>query len=273
MCSARVFPLPRYRLLLEYDGSHFSGWQRQPDQATVQGVLEQQLLPLCGHPVLVVGAGRTDAGVHALGQVAHFDTPHPRDPQVFVRALNATTPEQVTVLKCQEVTDDFHARFSARYREYHYRLHLRPTPSAIQRHRSWHIGRPLDINAMLQAGHSLLGIHDFSAFRAASCQAKSPIRNLYRLEISRHNDELTMIFGANGFLHHQVRNMVGSLLQTGTGRWSAQQFHQVFASRNRNLAAATAPPWGLYLTRVAYEGDSLEPACAFAREPNLTLQR
>ncbi|MBF0423289.1 MAG: tRNA pseudouridine(38-40) synthase TruA [Magnetococcales bacterium] len=246
--------MPRFRLLLEYDGSQFSGWQRQPLRETVQGVLERQLGVLCGHPVTVTGAGRTDAGVHALGQVAHFDTAHPRESEVYVRALNATTPEGLTILECTEVSSEFHARYSARYREYLYCLYLRPEPSAIQRHRMWHVGRFLDLTTMTRAGQILLGTHDFSAFRAASCQARSPIRTLLRVDMVQKDQEVHLIFGGNAFLHHQVRNMVGSLVQTGLGRWSVQQFEYVFRGKDRTQAAATAPPWGLYLTRVAYEG-------------------
>jgi len=247
--------LPRYRLLLEYDGGHFFGWQRQPHVATVQGHLEQRLGVLCGHPVQVVGAGRTDTGVHALGQVAHFDTSNPRAGDVFVRALNATTPRSLTVLACCQVPPEFHARYSARYREYLYRLHLRPQPSALNRERLWHVGLPLDAVAMEKAASVLLGTHDFSAFRAASCQSKSPVRVMYRLELIQREAELHLVFGANGFLHHQVRNMVGSLVQVGSGRYSVQQFEKIFISRDRTQAAATAPPWGLYLTRVDYAGE------------------
>ncbi|MBF0174802.1 MAG: tRNA pseudouridine(38-40) synthase TruA [Magnetococcales bacterium] len=247
--------MPRFRLLLEYDGGPFSGWQLQPGLETVQGVLEQRLEVLCGHPVRVIGAGRTDTGVHALGQVCHFDTFNPRAADVYVRALNAAFRVRLTVLECREVAADFHARHSARYREYLYRIHLRPQPSALEQGRMWHVGRPLDRVAMEEASRVLLGTHDFSAFRAASCQSRSPIRQMKRIEWIDGDQELRIVFGANGFLHHQVRNMVGSLVAVGLGRWSVPRFREVFDHRDRTRAAATAPPWGLYLTRVEYEGE------------------
>ncbi|MBF0108389.1 MAG: tRNA pseudouridine(38-40) synthase TruA [Magnetococcales bacterium] len=250
--------MPRYRLLLEYDGGRFFGWQWQPRLETVQGVLEERLAVLCGHAVRVIGAGRTDTGVHALGQVCHFDTSCGRSAEVFSRALNAALRERIAVLECREVGPEFHARYSARLREYLYRIHLRAAPSCLEQGRMWHLGRRLDQDAMIRAGGILLGSHDFSAFRAASCQSRSPIREMRRIEIIEKDQELRIIFAANGFLHHQVRNMVGSLVFVGLGRWSVSRFEDVFRSRDRTRAAPTAPPWGLYLTRVDYETTVIE---------------
>ncbi|MBF0370377.1 MAG: tRNA pseudouridine(38-40) synthase TruA [Magnetococcales bacterium] len=244
--------MARFRLLLEYDGSGFYGWQRQPDGLTIQGALEEALGSLCGHAVQVTGSGRTDSGVHALGQVAHFDTSRPRSPEVYVRALNALTPKRISIRSAEAVGEDFHARFQATYREYHYRLLNRSTPSALDRNRVWHLSFPLDIQIMIEALSLLKGTHDFSAFRAAACQAKSPIRTLYRGEIIQQGDELRIILGANAFLQHMVRNIVGSLVLVGRGGWDLDRFQEVFESRDRTQAAATAPPVGLYLARVTY---------------------
>ncbi|MBF0152128.1 MAG: tRNA pseudouridine(38-40) synthase TruA [Magnetococcales bacterium] len=248
----RLLPTTRFRLDIEYVGEAFSGWQRQAFGITLQGVLEEALARLCGHAVTLVAAGRTDAGVHALGQVAHFDTSCPRPEKVLLRAINATTPPDLTVLRVTQVSNAFHARHAARHREYLYRLSDRETPSALDRGRVWHHPATLDEKAMRRAARILLGTHDFSAFRAARCQAKTPVRTLSRMEIHRSNDEIRVILGADGFLHHMVRNIVGSLVLVGQGKRSIAWFENVLASRDRTLAGATAPPHGLYLNRVLY---------------------
>ena len=244
--------MPRFRIVLEYDGGGFSGWQRQPGQVTVQGVLEAALLRLCGHPISLVGAGRTDAGVHAAGQVAHFDTSRPRSPDVFVRALNANTPGGVTVLSAHAAPDHFHARYSATYREYAFRIFTRPQAPTLEQKRVWHHPGHLDPDAMGKATAQLLGTHDFSAFRAAACQAKNPVRTITRADVNPNGKEICIHLGANAFLQHMVRNVVGSLTLVGRGKWSPEKFQTVLFGRDRTLAGPTAPPWGLYLTRVCY---------------------
>ncbi|MBF0137558.1 MAG: tRNA pseudouridine(38-40) synthase TruA [Magnetococcales bacterium] len=242
----------RFRLDIEYAGEGFAGWQRQASGTTLQGVLEDALARLCGHPVTLMGAGRTDAGVHALGQVAHFDTCRPRPEKVLVRALNSTTPPAVTVLRAVQVPRTFHARYSARYREYFYRISDRETPPALERGRLWHVPFALAEDKMRRAAQVLLGTHDFSAFRAAKCQAKSPIRIVSRMEIQRLEKEIRIVMGANSFLHHMVRNIVGSLVLVGQGKESVAWFARIFANRDRTRAGATAPPQGLYLNRILY---------------------
>lgn len=252
--SERIPPgMVRYRLLIEYDGSGFCGWQRQKKGCkTVQGELEQSLERLCGHPVLVIGAGRTDSGVHALGQVAHFDTNQIRPPEVITRAINATTPPGLTILTTEMVGETFHSRFSARYREYRYRILARRERPALDRLRVWHHPQRLDEEVMKDAASLLLGAHDFSAFRSAACQAHSPIRTVSRMELRREGSELQLIMGANAFLQHMVRNVVGSLAKVGRDEWTIKDFWQVLLGRDRTKAAPTAPPQGLYLYRVEY---------------------
>ncbi|MBF0627309.1 MAG: tRNA pseudouridine(38-40) synthase TruA [Magnetococcales bacterium] len=242
----------RYRLTLEYDGSRFSGWQRQaPGVVTVQGVVEQALERLCGHPVLLVGAGRTDTGVHAKGQVAHFDTTCARAPEVFVRALNVLTPPDVTVLDAAEVSAGFNARRAA-WREYLYRIFARRAAPALERARVWHHPGRLDLEAMNQAAQRLVGKHDFSAFRAANCQSLTPVREVSLAELRVVGDEIHFVIRANAFLYHMVRNIVGSLVVTGRGRWSPERFDEVFHSLDRKQAGPMAPAQGLYLMRVHY---------------------
>ncbi|MBF0439019.1 MAG: tRNA pseudouridine(38-40) synthase TruA [Magnetococcales bacterium] len=245
--------LTRYRMTLEYDGGAFVGWQRQaPGLITVQGVVETALAQLCGHPVLLVGAGRTDSGVHALGQVAHFDTSRPRTPDVFLRALNVMTPPEVSILHVEGVADAFNAR-RATWREYLYRILIRRPSSALDRGRVWHHPGPLDLDAMIQAASCLVGVHDFSAFRSANCQALTPIRDVTVARLEQIGDEIHFLIRGNAFLYHMVRNIVGSLIQTGRGKWTPERFQEVFFSKNHALAAPMAPPQGLYLQRVHYK--------------------
>ncbi|MEO5350947.1 MAG: tRNA pseudouridine(38-40) synthase TruA [Magnetococcus sp. YQC-3] len=250
--------MKRFRLTLEYDGSGFQGWQRQRDGiVTVQGVLESALARLCGHEVTLLGAGRTDSGVHATGQVAHFDTVRPREPWVVLRALNVMTPEGVTVLAVEEVHERFHARFSAVYREYLYRILAgRSAAPALDRRRVWHHPRRLDVARMQEAANCLLGTHNFSAFRASYCQAKDPVRTLSRMEVKGVGDEIHVRVGADGFLQHMVRNIVGTLSMVGRGEWSPALVEEILVSQDRTKAGPTVPPWGLYLERVLYGGEA-----------------
>ena len=246
--------MPRFRLTLEYDGAPFVGWQRQDNGASVQGALEDAVHAFSGQRVEVAGAGRTDTGVHAEGQVAHIDLAAGRfDARTVMNAINAhLRPLPVAVLAAEAVADGFHARFSATGRHYRYRiLNRRPRP-AVTRGSVWWIPVPLDVAAMNDAAQELLGEHDFTSFRATLCQAKSPVKTLDRLEVSDDGGEIVIDVSARSFLHHQVRNIAGTLSLVGKGKWSRKDVAVALAARERAAAGPTAPAEGLYLVRVDY---------------------
>jgi tRNA pseudouridine38-40 synthase len=243
----------RIALGVEYDGSHFFGWQSQVGGHTVQDTLQLALSGIANEPVTVIAAGRTDTGVHALEQVVHFDTNAERPLTAWVRGVNALLPKTVAVLWAHVVPDEFHARFSAQARSYCYLLINRPVRSAVQYGKSGWFHTPLDLEKMREAAQYLLGEHDFSAFRAAECQAKSPVKNLAKLDISRHNETITFDLTAGAFLHHMVRNIVGSLVYVGKGKHPPEWLQLVLQSRQRSLAAPTFSPDGLYLRQIFYD--------------------
>ena len=245
--------MPRYKLTIEYDGTPFVGWQMQGVGASVQSVLTEALAGCCKHAVKVAGAGRTDAGVHALGQVAHVDLVKEWRGDKLRDAVNAhLRPHPVAVLAAEEVADDFDARFSARKRHYLYRIVNRRADLALERLRAWRLPRRLDADAMNAAAKALVGKHDFTAFRSTECQAKSPVKTLDALEVMRAGDEVRIETSARSFLHNQVRSMVGSLVLVGDGKWSAADLARVLAARDRAACGPVAPPEGLYLVRVDY---------------------
>lgn len=245
--------MPRYRLSLEYDGAAFIGWQVQAEGVSVQAVLERAVAIINGAPAAVHGAGRTDAGVHALGQVAHVDLVRDWDPFVLRNALNGNVrPHPVSVLEAAPVASDFHARFSARRRHYLYRILNRRSPPALDRGRVWWLAPELDAGAMHEAARHLLGRHDFTTFRAAQCQAKSPIKTLDRLDVARYGELIEIRAEARSFLHNQVRSMVGSLKLVGEGKWRPPDLLEALAARDRAQCGPVAPPEGLYLLRVDY---------------------
>jgi tRNA pseudouridine38-40 synthase len=246
--------MPRYRLTLEYDGGALVGWQRQRNGLSVQEVLETAVERYCGSAVTVHGAGRTDAGVHALGQVAHLDLPRAADPDVIRNALNFhMKPHAVAVLEAAPASERFDARRSARARHYRYRILNRRAPAVVDRGRVWHVGAPLDAAAMHEAAQLLVGRHDFSSFRDTLCQAKSPVKTLDRLDVTRLGDEIEIAARARSFLHHQVRNMVGTLKLVGAGKWQVADVARALAARDRRAGGPTAPPEGLYLVAVLYD--------------------
>jgi len=243
----------RFKLVLEYDGRGFVGWQRQANGLSLQEVLEEAVFRFCGERVITHVAGRTDAGVHALGQVAHLDLAKTTDPEVVRDALNFhLKPHPVAVLRAVPAGPEFHARFSARERAYLYRIVNRRAPLTLDRGRAWLIQTPLDLAAMRAGAVHLVGRHDFSSFRAAECQAKSPVKTLDRLDLSREADAIVVHARAPSFLHHQVRNMVGSLKLVGEGTWVPDDLRRVLQARDRRAAGPTAPPDGLYLLEVVY---------------------
>jgi tRNA pseudouridine38-40 synthase len=245
--------MPRYRLTIEYDGRAFVGWQRQSNGLAVQQVLEEALAKLCGEAAEVFGAGRTDAGVHALGQVAHVDLVRDFPAETVQNALNFhVRPHPISILTAQVAPADFHARFSAVARHYRYRILNRLAPPALEAGQVWHVIRRLDHNAMHDAAQELVGRHDFTSFRAAACQAKSPVKTLDRLDVMRQGDEILVHASARSFLHNQVRAMVGSLKQVGEGRWTHRQFVAARDALDRQAAGQNAPPEGLCLMRVDY---------------------
>jgi tRNA pseudouridine38-40 synthase len=246
------FPDMRIALGIEYDGGRFLGWQTQPAGGTVQDALEAALSGIAGTAVSLTCAGRTDRGVHAREQVAHFDTAAERPDSAWVRGVNALLPESAAVLWSHRVPDEFHARYSARSRTYRYVLLNRAVrPALASRYAGW-MHAPLDLEAMRAAAQPLLGEHDFSAFRCAECQAKSPVRTLTRLDIARQGERIDFVLRANAFLHHMARNLVGALVQVGRGRRPVRWVHEVLESRDRGKAAPTFPPEGLYLEQVEY---------------------
>lgn len=243
----------RIAMGIEYDGSGFRGWQRQShDRNTIQQVVEDALSRVANHPVEVICAGRTDAGVHASGQVIHFDTEAVRDARAWIFGTTANLPKSVAALWAKEMPEHFHARFSAQRRAYRYVIYSREVrPTFLARRVSWH-HHPLDLLRMQTAAQALLGEHDFSAYRAVACQAKSPVRTLYRLDLSQQGAFTIIDIEANGFLHHMVRNIAGVLLAIGTGERPVEWSREVLEGRDRSLGGVTAPPGGLYLTQVDY---------------------
>lgn len=245
--------MPRYALLLEYDGTPFAGWQRQPDCLTVQGALEDAITKFTGETVSVRGAGRTDAGVHALGQVAHVDLSKDWQPSRIQDAMNFhLRPAPVAVLACGLVPDGFDARFSAIERRYLYRILTRRTPPILERNRVWWLPGALDSDAMVDAAEVFKGHHDFTTFRATQCQATSPMKTLERFDVVRHGDEIHCTVVARSFLHNQVRSMVGSLKHVGEGKWSKADLAAALAARDRAACGTVAPSTGLYLAEVGY---------------------
>ena len=246
--------MPRFKLTLEYDGTGLVGWQRQNNGLSVQEILETAVERFCGARLVVHGAGRTDAGVHALGQVAHLDLTKDAAPEVIRNALNQhMKPHAVAVLAVEPVEANFDARRSARGRVYRYRILNRRPPAVIERGRVWHVGPMLDAEAMQAGARLLLGKHDFSSFRDSLCQAKSPVKTLDRLDVERQGEEIVIEARARSFLHHQVRNMVGTLKLVGAGKWKVPQVAEALAARDRRAGGPTAPPEGLYLVEVIYE--------------------
>jgi tRNA pseudouridine38-40 synthase len=245
--------MPRYKLTLEYVGTPFVGWQRQENGPSVQGRLAEAIKAFSGEEVVPRGAGRTDAGVHALGQVAHFDLAKDWPPDKVRDALNAhLRPDPVSVLACEKAAEDFDARFSAAARHYLYRIVNRRSPLALDRDRAWGVFRPLDADVMHDAAQVLIGNHDFSTFRSSECQAASPIKTLDRLVVARKGEEIRIEASARSFLHNQVRSMVGSLKLVGEGKWGAHDLERALAARDRRACGPVAPACGLYLVKVDY---------------------
>lgn len=245
--------MPRYRLTLEYDGSAYNGFQAQTDQPTVQGSVEAAITAFCGETVRLAAAGRTDTGVHATGQVISLDLEKAWPAQTVMNALNAhLVGEAISVLDCEGVEDDWHARFSATGRRYLYRILNRPGPPALDAGRVWHMRKSMDADAMHAAAQALVGLHDFTTFRDVNCQSKSPEKTLDVASVRRVGDEVHLVFEARSFLHRQVRSMTGTLAEVGLGRWTIDDVATALAARDRAACGPVAPSTGLYLTGVVY---------------------
>lgn len=245
--------MTRYKLTVEYDGTPFNGWQRQNNGLSVQEVLERAVSRFCGETITVTAAGRTDARVHATGQVVHLDLQRDFPADTVRDALNHHLKPHPVAVRASEIADpEFHARFSAVGRAYLYRIVNRRAPLVIDRDRAWWVPQALDAAAMQRGADHLLGRHDFSTFRASECQAKSPLKTLDALTVERHGEEIRVVTAARSFLHHQVRNMVGTLKLVGEGKWSPDDVLRALEARDRKAGGPTAPAMGLYLTTVRY---------------------
>jgi tRNA pseudouridine38-40 synthase len=252
--------MPTVRLVLEYDGSHYAGWQRQPDQPTIQEAIETALFQLTQETVSVLGAGRTDSGVHAFGQVASFRIEQEWTPQEWIRGLNARLPEDIAVRSAAIVSDDFHARYAARGKLYEYRILNRRERPALDRAYVWHVHKSLDQAAMEQAAAHLVGLHDFSSFEGTLTDNEDPVCDLRQLSLTREDDLIRVHAYADRFLKHMVRAIVGTLVEVGYGRRAPESLATILAAKDRTAAGRTAPPHGLYLVRVDYEGEGKQPS-------------
>jgi tRNA pseudouridine38-40 synthase len=245
--------MPRYRLVVEYDGGRYNGFQAQAGQPSVQGALERAVAAFCGETVRIHAAGRTDSGVHATGQCVHVDLERDWPAETVRKALNAhLRAETVVVLEAERAEGDWHARFSAIERRYLYRILNRPAPPALERGKVWHMRKALDAEAMHAAAQALIGLHDFTTFRDVNCQAKSPVKTLDEAVVTRLGEEVRLTFRARSFLHRQVRSMTGSLVEVGLGRWTAGDLKAALEACDRDACAPVAPAQGLYLTGVGY---------------------
>lgn len=252
----------RYKAILEYDGSDYVGWQTQRGFLSLEGTLTKALEALTQAPAQIFAAGRTDAGVHALGQVCHFDIKKTMHPHVIKDGLNAhlrntLNREDFGVLSVDLVPDRFHARFSATHRRYLYRILNRRTPPVLRRNRCFHVIQPLDIDAMKQGATYFIGHHDFTSFRGHNCQSPSPFKTLDLFEVTSSGEEITIHIASRSFLHHQVRNMVGSLVLVGLKKWQPEHIKEVLAAKDRTRAGPSAPPFGLYLEHITYPLEAL----------------
>ncbi|MBV7256349.1 tRNA pseudouridine(38-40) synthase TruA [Pacificimonas sp. WHA3] len=245
--------MQRFRLTIEYDGQPFMGWQRQPHGPTVQAAIEDAFGAFAGEIPTLFGSGRTDTGVHALGQVAHVDIVRPFTPFRVMEALNAKLrPLPISILKCEAVDADFHARFDCRGRSYEYVIRNRRAPLTLTRGREWLVSRALDVDAMNQAAAHLVGTHDFTTFRASRCQALSPVKTLTSLDVSRSGDRIFIRAAAPSFLHHQIRSITGCLVMVGDGRWTPIDMLSALQARDRTALGHNAPPDGLYFMNATY---------------------
>ena len=246
--------MTRYKINLEYDGTDLIGWQENAQGLSVQSLLQDAIFQFCGENVVVYSAGRTDAGVHALAMVAHFDLEKEQAPDTVMRAMNFyLTNKPVAVLSCEKVSDDFHSRFSCIKRHYKYIVVNRSAPVVLNKNRVWWVPQKLDINAMRNAAQKLIGKHDFTSFRSSQCQSKSPIKTLDSVNIIETGDEIIFEFSARSFLHHQVRNMVGTLVEIGMGK--PLDIDKIFDAKNRSAAGINAPASGLYFIGADYATD------------------
>jgi tRNA pseudouridine38-40 synthase len=245
--------MPRYKILIEYDGTNFSGWQKQPHAPSIQEELDKALFKFTNEKVEVYGSGRTDAGVHALGQVAHFDLAKPWPEHTIIRATNYhLQPHKIAVLTCEEVSPDFHARFSAKQRAYKYIILNRISPPTIEATKVWQVKEPLNIPLMQQAAKLFEGTHDFTCIKTSSCQAKSYIRTIDYIKISKLDDHITIEIAAPSFIHNMVRNIVGALRQIGNQSWTEAHITALLSSTSPSPHKLTAPPFGLYLERIQF---------------------
>ncbi len=241
------------KITLAYDGTNYVGWQRQAEGTSIQGLLEDAIARLEGHEVTVMGAGRTDAGVHALAQVASVRVSSTRECEVYVRALNATLPADIRVRQVEQEADDFHARYRARRKTYHYRVWHAPIGSPFESRYAWHVSYPLDLDAMRAALAQCVGQHDFAAFQGAGNDVRDSVRTITEAGLTADGDLLTFALTGDGFLRHMVRNIVGTVIDIGRGRWGKEELGRMLASRDRSQAGPTAPPQGLFLVSVRYQ--------------------
>ena len=245
--------MQRFKIKIEYDGTPFVGWQFQKNGLSIQKVLQDAIFLFSQEKVIVTGAGRTDSGVHALAQIAHFDLKKKVKKNKFIKGINQHIGNKpVTILSVKKVKKKFHARFNAKKRTYQYIIINRESPLALQKNKAWHIRKKLNVEAMKKGTKLLLGTHDFSTFRASSCGAKSPIKTLKKISIKKNVDKIVIIFTSKSFLQQQVRSMVGCIKHLGDGQWNLDNFETAFKSKNRSKCAPPAPACGLYLTEVKY---------------------